>query len=942
MKIDDIVKLDHKGFHGEFKLIKISGGRYHLFFNSLVTFTLTKAELNAAISKYDESKTVEIAQSSDTPTGVVKKIHKALGTKTQTNSENKVSTSEFDQMKNDWIRTGTSGYSDDYKPVIIEKVKLIEIGGMYYYGSRSNDDYDAYIVDGVYKKPHRYRKERKEPDAFEYYLKVRQWDYIKDEWGPIGHRTKGYEYEINLEEFAKSAHFPRLSKNPKELWEEAENALLNNDVEKYAMDQALSNDGPDTQLMHVGSKESLMAVQKDLESKRAHAVAIQSTMTMVIEQKKRALERVKDKMNAMLIVFEKQIRKIMRVITTIELYLGISEEIVQIQEGPTANTNEPICIRQGLMFMDEEVGDPWDDGQGLEWDAKGVAAFDDWLTRNENYKKVLPEKKGIAAFQARREVKTRANHGNPFANLGKMEADMTTFLLIRNGDNLYRLITDKIAFRPRLFPKRNELQRLFDYWKYADAIEEKNGGKNTHIWSNSNDKNGEDFESLKNSHQGSDTADAKEFAEDNVFFYKMRITLFQGLIDRTTILHPLKEGENIKLFNTEAQEKGLVRLIYDDELTLPTGRKSFWAWIMDMNSRIDYGSRIVLSHNWGFKVHFGHNEMEKYQHDDARETHSSRLDDRYGDGKNWSHLPPNPKEGMYFVKKGEKWKNEPVWIENPWHNPDLMTTQNESRYNPSLKLDEKPSNPKKYYGKDDKYRNNYHVELNPRIKMSHAEQIAYFGKVVEKAWGIGSDSEAKDGVWMHGIFKNPQMIHKCTMVPKKEWDNGEYVETGELEAKFEYHDVKHNFKCIRYNPKDTVGEYRMIRTRYDDEPSDRKMNLSWKIFNDDAFIINYDEIKIEDIDFYLNSRVDRRHYIFMMPLLWKVRTTLLEERESEVNFKKLVAGEVFKSTGVMPTAEQLDSQVENWKKDLKWKRAISHDDEKALRMIVQKLIKQLK
>lgn len=953
IKVGNRYNLHHEDIKGEVELQRITNSQYDCFSKAHNKhFLLTEADFIAALKRFRESESSTIIpdvslSTTDTTFDdltLVRKVHKPLGTKTKSEVPQQ-SDSEFEQMKKAWINDNIDGYNEDYREGLIAKIQSIEINASYYDGSTSYGC-TAYIVDGAFAKPHPYRKARKEPNLNQYYFKVRQWDWTTNSWGPLSRRAKGYEYEYEIESFVKDIAFPKLSKTPDLLWKEAEKALENDDVEKYALDQAQAQeaDGPNTQLMHVGSKEALAAVQMDLELKRAHAVSIQNTMSMIIEQKKRALERVKDKMNAMLVVFEKQIKKIARVITTIELYLGIEEEIVQIQEGPTATQDDPICIRQGIMYMDEEVGDPWDDGQGLEWDTKGIAAFDDWLTRNNNYKKVIPESKGIAAFQARRNFKKRASYGNPFANLSKMEADMQTFLLIRNGDNLYRLITDKINFRPRLFPKRDELQTLLEYWKVADNIEQQN--KNPDAWmslDHLSEKDKEMFNSF-NRRDHRKTSEAKEFAEDSVFFYKMRITLFQGLIDRSTILYPLIPNTEYKLFSPAAQEAGHVRLIYDDELTLPTGRKSFWNWMADLNAKIDYGSRIVLSHNWSYLTTVGtHHEMEKSDFSRSKEIHQDRLDDRYGSGStgNWSHIPPRPQEGMYFVHKGERWQNEPVWINNPDFNPDLLETPACERYSPTHLRQYWPKFLKTY--NRDTHRNrekDYHYELNPRIKMTYAEQITYFGKVVEKGLHPSDHEKNKTGIWIHGILKNPRKIHKCTMVPVTEWKKGKVIETGDLEPEYEYHDVKHNFMCIRYNPKDMVGEYRMIRSRYlDDEPTQRKLNISWKIYNDDAFIINYDGVTVEDIDFYLNSRTDRRHYMFMMPLLMKVRQTLLDERASEVDFKRLVQGEVLRITGILPTELQIDEAVEQWKTNLKWKRAIAHDDTKALRMIVKRLTK---
>ncbi len=826
-----------------------------------------------------------------------------------------VDDTEFDKIKQKWVEQELHRFQEDYQEEIRNKIARLELGAMYFMG-RSGDA-NIYLLENATAV-----KGKRKNDKYEFSVVVKFWYKWDKHWGPIPNRSKGYEYEMNLEEFAKDTSYTKLAKHPLELFAEAEKALATGDISTYQLDAQNQgkDESPDTQLLHVGSKESLELIQRELEARRDHAISIRKTMEVIIEMRKRELEVVRDKMYAAIKVFEKKIAKIFRVITTIELYLGISEEIAQIQEGSPAKETDPVSIRQGLMFMDEEVGDPWDDGQGLDWNTKGIAAFDDWLTRNNNYKKVLPEAKGIAAFKTRRHEKKR-DHLEGQQRAMAAIPDHQTFLLIRNGDNLYRLITDKISFIPRLFPRRDELQRLLEYWKLADSLEAKNEGEQAYMRTEENRRKDSPFSDFR--HEGSKTSDAKEYAEDNVFFYKMRLTLFQGLLDRTTILHPIPES--IKMFDPQFQQKGLVRLIYDDELTLPSGKLSFWAWMAKLNSGITYGSRIILADNWGFKESFGHGNMSEAGLEYARETKGRRFDDRYGDGSGWSHLPPNPNSGLYYVKKGVKWVNEPVWIENP--DFDIA----------------KPVTPtKKHFHPDDEQMNDIWNKGWKKVEltMSYTEQKKWFGKIVAKSTFDHHRTHDHSGELLteddkYGDVKvdwNPSELHLCMITSQKKEKSFKYV----------FHDVQHEFLCIRYNPKDTVGEHSMFRTWDSPEPEERKNNVSWKIYTNDAFIINYDQITVEDIEFYVNSRVDRASYKHMMPLLWEVRKQLLEENKSEVDFKKLVQGEAFKLSGTMPTDDQVDTEVEKWKTNLKWKRAIHNDDSKALRMIVQRICKGIR
>lgn len=945
--INSSYRIKHADIVGIFQVIRVSGGRYHMFSNDLdKDLKLTKAELTKAIEDAG---------------GSVGDISQAVVRIPTTTPQ------QFIDYKKEWCDQNLDHYNKDYRPKMKAMIENVEIGAMYYYGSGSYRMRDVYRVDNIIKRPSKHKPKKGEAQEFEYICIIKVWNWREKTWGGKPNTYEEYAYQVELGEFVREARFPKLTKPPLELYKEADTALASGDISKYQLDvdERREAQGPDTQIMHLGSKTALEAIHSDLEARRDHAEIVMETMHMIIEQKKRDLEQatrsITQRLAGQIELFKKKIKKIFRVITTLELYLGIDEEIVQILEGPPAPVDDPICIRQAIMFMDEEFGDPWDDGQGMEW--KDLSAFGDWLVRNGNYKKVMPESKSIAAFKVRRNEKERS--GNPYWVARMAEQDNWTFLVMRNGDNIYRLVTDKIEFRPRLFPKRKELQQLFELWKVADAAEEKEreADRKEREKNRAKFRSQEDIDEDEAEEKGSDysdtrvsfgsydeereaikkkfgetdfsgsynkSGDIKEYAEDHVFFYKMRFTLFQGVIERTQIFHPMSEP--IKLFDDDFIDRGLVRLIYDDELTLPSGRKSFWEWMRDMNSKIDYGSRIILSHNWGFISSFvrdgGDSAKDAYY---ARKERGNRLDDRYGNGEGFSNLPDDPNPGMYYVKKGNRWEWVEVMIDNPYWNPNLFTTPDETGYAPDYQTEKKPKDPSKWLGMNNK--KDYGKHVHSHTWMSYEDQVKWFGKVVRDERGF--PFEQKEGSHVYNVFKNPKRIQKYEWEDVWEWKNGDRVVTGKRPS-FIRERVKVDFMCIRYNPKDKI-EREGWTWKWDAE--ERKMNLSWKITHDDGFIINYDEIKIEDIDFYLNSRVDRRHYTNMMPLLWEVRKHLMVERESEADFKKLVQGEVLKASGVIPSDEQIDQACEDWKKNLKWKRAISHDDSKALRMITKRLTK---
>ncbi len=147
---------------------------------------------------------------------------------------------------------------------------------------------------------------------------------------------------------------------------------------------------------------------------------------------------------------------------------------------------------------------------------------------------------------------------------------------------------------------------------------------------------------------------------------------------------------------------------------------------------------------------------------------------------------------------------------------------------------------------------------------------------------------------------------------------------------------KYDQLLIKYNPKNTVyggwGSY---------DSHERKNRISWKIYQSDGFVLNYDQISLEDIEFYLQNRADRENYLAMMPLLRTLKKWRLAEIENEKHFVTMVIQQVTAATLKKPIVDlenKVWGAVEWWKFKNKFKRPIDKDDAKALRMIQGKII----
>lgn len=520
---------------------------------------------------------------------------------------------------------------------------------------------------------------------------------IREEWSSYG--------DIEIDEFNR--RYAKLEKPIEELEAEVFQRILNID---NLEDQAPISD--ETALA-TNDKHLLIATKEAIELKKKDM----QIMMAVLERKTWALHCIVDD-------FEKTIKRVQKVIDILELYMGIHEEIMQIQEGECADLNEPISIRQMLLFMDEEVGITEDKGL----DFQNIGLFDQWVL-DKGLDVMLPEKKGIVALRIRRKDK---DYGDAWLNVALNANNHETYFLMRNGDNVYR-IWSNIHIAKRFFPTKKEF-----------TLEDGGFGR----------------------------LDEEEVA-DKILDYKKHFLLIQGLIDRTDVFKPLKN--DLQIFQEETWD-GQIRFIRDDELKLPTGRKSFRNWRSDLYDQIKIGSRVLY------------------------------LDDYY-----W-------------------YKNQTEWMQD--------------RVGYMRRFSQRPST---------------------------------------------------------GIYS---VVAGCEELGKE------------------------NLRFI-YMPSETVETYDYYHGY---QKHDRKRGLGFAF--DNEYVFNYDMISLDDIEFYINSRVDRHNYLKMLPVLRRMKKERLKEIEYEKQLVKLISD----TDGY--SQKDIWETIEWWKYKNKWKRPIDKDDAKALRMINKRLAKE--
>lgn len=710
----------------------------------------------------------------------------------------------------------------------------------------------------------------------------------------FGEKTKKYTLEEFSEKFAITT-FTTIEQLNKSL-NDAKAGIGFEDIINVE-DNEQSNS-----LVSTSNKDFLQNLAVTTDKRRNAAMVLQNSLNRVVELKKRELDIQRRALDAMMReqkaalelmyaeaqraieVFRKQLKKIQRLITTLEIYLGVHEKVFQISEGEPAKDTEPIHLFQQFKYMDEEYGDPNDGGL----DFSMIEQWDEWLVQDRNFEKIVPVPKGVCLLQVRRYPKDR---GGMHPSMVKRfeELDEFVYVIIRNGDNIYRIWSDEIGGDERqvnrLFPKRSEVQDMLDAMQ-AD------------IDKYSNEKRWEDKKAEYVEKQN-------EKVENYIFAYKKNILMMQGIIFRTDIFAPVPIG--LDLFKPSTHE-GKVVFIYDDELSLPSGRLPFAMWREKINSTISKGSRIILARGY----------MPRSERNDNNDR--ERFVICFNEGNN----PPAPEGGIYSVEEYVRERSVTV-------RRTLNLTEYNAEFLEALKKD------KDY--KDNVLGESYDFNTSKR-KYTHFNG--------EKVWYDIPEDVLMQYETYSMVPEDVKKLYKRFDIPvwqQVERNGGRYL-NGEWkhDKSLNWEKVEEKKKvrtmCIRYNPGDTV--YAGWGKSFDDGAykRDRQVPLTWLIYPHDSFILNYDRISLDDVEFYINDRSTRKDYVKALPLLWTIKKKLLEELEWEKKFVTFTEIEIKNETGI---DSSIDLKPYIWKaidwykfEVVKvWKRPITSEDAKALRMIKQ-------
>lgn len=381
---------------------------------------------------------------------------------------------------------------------------------------------------------------------------------------------------------------PQLAHQPSSEADGKALAVLSGQVDVAAFEQALI----------VAQKETLPALFKKNEKIAEELARWMCASAMPMKAKlgplKHSVEKIEDR------------------IFNIKLYAGFFETVETLSEGQPAMREEKLRIMQRLVFADEECLLDYQAG-GMEFADMGE--FDKWLAKPVNRDRILPFPRCMASLRVRRTVKDRSHLGlSAFVEIAERDADKYTYLIVRNGDNLYRVRTDQ-EFGEHLFPERTAFDpsepMMMKLWgrsrveafmpkrEFDDRVAE-NDRKNAlrKQWAAENP----DTHWMHNPHDGGSfsTSDWHPFDDSSTYFdlgmeaiqseikgYNRIALIVQGLFDRTEMLAPHLP---VQMWNPSSFSSA-VELVYDNSMVLHWGEApDIAAYVAHCNAQADADS----------------------------------------------------------------------------------------------------------------------------------------------------------------------------------------------------------------------------------------------------------------------------------------------------------------------------------------------------------------
>ena len=315
-------------------------------------------------------------------------------------------------------------------------------------------------------------------------------------------------------------------------------------------------------LMATESPEHIRALLDSSQGLQNKMEEIQLVCDILIEAKKAELDARLREMDKYLSAVKDKVSAIVKVISVLNIYTGRTVDLHLITDGDGAAPDEPLALRQRIIFMDEELCVHLDH----EADYTDVPAFFEWLKEPANRDVVIPEPRSIVTLKPKR-FGMDYRSGDSLYDRLRNKWNRHTYILLRNGDNLWWAESDDLEVWDWAFPHEN----------FEEAFQE----------------------SLRKDHH---FVDSRIKEHDAVKFRITKyMTFIQGLIDqRPDIIGTVSVRPNLLKLTG-------IRLVRDDENLIGTGRKPWEEFLKEKNASIRRGTRIVYvaGKYWNGESHYG-------------------------------------------------------------------------------------------------------------------------------------------------------------------------------------------------------------------------------------------------------------------------------------------------------------------------------------------------
>lgn len=429
---------------------------------------------------------------------------------------------------------------------------------------------------------------------------------------------------VHRDEFNTELTFePNADQHIQRMIAQSQQALADNMANIQRLTESL---GIAPQLTHQGGDGegkalALLSGQVDVDAfKKALILAKEETLPELFKKNERLGEELARwmgapalPMKAKLGPMKASVEKIEDRLFNIQLYSGIFETIFTLSDGAPAAREEKLRIMQRRLYMDEECLLAYEVG-GMEF--RGIGEFDKWLAKPENRNRILPFPRCIVSMQVRRDVKDRTHLNlNAYVHIREANADKFTYLIVRNGEQLFRVCTEQ-DFGEQMFPERatfdpseqlmmkvsfEKIEAMITKRDYDSRVEAKNKNEALYqqwkldnpeeIWRANNPKAGN--WAWANPYHNHDRFSEREWHpfDDSSSYYDLglqkiqaeikeynRVALVvQGLFDRT---HTLVPHAPVQMWNPSSFAAS-VELIYDASMAL------YWGEAPDIQEYIE-------------------------------------------------------------------------------------------------------------------------------------------------------------------------------------------------------------------------------------------------------------------------------------------------------------------------------------------------------------------